>query len=71
MSPHATCHSASPIASLLEQFSDHIAGDVNQPRWGLIRRARRDIEAGLHDDQAFNEARLEVCIDEILADILP
>ena len=45
--------------------------DPHQPRWALIRRARRDIQAGLHDDESHTDARLDVCLEAILADILP
>lgn len=73
MSSHATSQTASPIVSLLEQMSDKMSwqDSPSQPRWGLIRRARRDIQAGLHDNTAATKARLDACIDAILADILP
>ena len=43
--------------------------ELPQPRWALIRRARRDIKAGLYDHGDVVDAKIDHCIDMILEDV--
>ena len=40
------------------------------PRQDVIERAKQDLETGCYDDSAL-DAKLESCLDAILADVLP
>ncbi|MEM1354344.1 MAG: hypothetical protein AAGC44_07320 [Planctomycetota bacterium] len=46
-----------------QQLSEH------EPRWALIQRIKRDIAAGLYDDEQVIQAKLDHCVEAIISDI--
>lgn len=63
------CCDACSLSSLTRPASRLQWEELPQPRWALIRRARRDIKAGLYDHGDVVDSKIDHCIDMILADV--